>query len=652
MIQEAIARVVERHDLTTETAQGAMLEMMDGRATQSQIASFITAMRMKGETEDELMGFVLAMRGKSATVAAPPGAVDLCGTGGDGSGTFNISTVASFVVAAAGVPVAKHGNRSVSSRCGSADVLSTLRIPVDLDPAQVEKCLSSTGMGFMFAPVFHDSMRNVAVPRRELGLRTFFNILGPMTNPAGVKHQLIGVYDSAVAPAMAGVLRTLGSSHAMLVNAGGMDEISTIDKTHVVELIEGHTMEYELDPGDFEVRAAEQKDLRGGDAADNARIMVSVLKGEDSARSDIVALNAGAAIYVAGRARSIHDGLDIARSTLRSGQAYDKLKKFAGIAIMTEREKQMGMDVSGLRKKGLMPEVLMGRAAELSADLVSQISGTDGGKSSLIMLDPALLSNPNVLSVIVLRRMLGLLTSDPSPISPMSRSGARFSESVLTGNLSLIAEYKPSSPTSRPLVVPPDPTVAAESYSRSGVAGVSVLVEPEFFSGNPELFAFFRTRLKQPMLFKDFVVSQAQVELSSNLGADAVLLIAKALESKALSSLAASCISHGMEPLIEIHDEEDLAKLLASECFDSINLIGINSRDLRTLDTDLSNVQALRQRIPSGKIVIAESGVRTPADLSRLRGFDAVLVGSAFMEAANLERAVDEMVEASRKVVP
>lgn len=652
MIQEAIARVVENQGLTTEMAREAMLEMMDGRATQNQIASFITAMRMKGETEGELLGFVLAMRGKSASFASPPGAVDLCGTGGDGAGTFNISTVASFVVAAAGIPVAKHGNRSVSSRCGSADVLSTLRIPIDLDPVQVGTCLSSTGMGFMFAPVFHASMKNVAGPRRELGLRTFFNILGPMTNPAGVKHQLIGVYDATIASTMAGVLHALGTSHAMLVNGGGMDEISTMDKTHVVELVDENTLEYELDPSVFDLQAAEAQDLKGGNAAENARIMVSILKGEDSARSDTVALNAGAAIYVAGRARSIHAGLDIARSTLRNGRAYDKLKEFAGVAIATEREKQMGLDISSLRQRQLVPDVLASRAAELSVDLISQISSIDAGRSSLIMLDPSLLSNPSVLSVIVLRRMLRLLTSKNPPIDQLSRSGMKFSESVLIGNLSLIAEYKPSSPTARPLVVPPDQTITAEVYSRSGVSGVSVLVEPEFFSGSPELFSFFRTRLRQPMLFKDFVVSQTQVELASNLGADAVLLIAKALESKALCSLATSCISHGVEPLIEIHDEDDLAKLVASECFDSINMIGINSRDLRTLGTDLSSIQALRRRIPSGKVVIAESGVRTPADLTRLKGFDAVLVGSAFMEADDLGRAVEKMVKASRSVVP
>jgi anthranilate phosphoribosyltransferase len=652
MIQEAIARVVENQDLTAEVAREAMLEMMDGRASQNQIASFMTAMRMKGETERELLGFVLAMRGKSVGFACPPGAVDLCGTGGDGAGTFNISTAASFVVAAAGIPVAKHGNKSVSSKCGSADVLSMLRIPVDLDPVQVGRCLSSTGLGFMFAPVFHSSMRNVAGPRRELGLRTFFNILGPMTNPAGVRHQLIGLYDAALAPKMAGVLHSLGTSHAMFVNGGGMDEISTIDKTRVVELVDEHTLEYELDPSAFDIRAAEHKDLRGGDAAENARIMVSILKGEDSARSDIVALNAGAAIYVSGRARSIHEGLDIAKSTLRNGKAYDKLKEFAGVAIEAERERQMGSDVPGLRQRQLVPEVLVSRAAELSADLVAQVSNIDGGKSSLMTLDPDLLSNPNVLSVIVLRRMLKLLKGELPAIKPMDRSRAKLSESILTGNLSLVAEYKPCSPSAKPLVFPPDPVVAAEAYSRPGVSGVSVLVEPEFFSGSPELFSFFRTNLKQPMLFKDFVVSKMQVELASRLGADAVLLIAKALESRAMDSLASACTSRGMEPMIEIHDENDLTKLVASECYDSVNLVGINSRDLRTLGTDLSNIHALRQRVPAGKAVIAESGVRTAADLARLKGFDAVLVGTALMGANDLGRAVDDMVVASRNVLP
>ena len=652
MIRDAIARAVERHDLTTESAHDAMIEMMDGTATQSQIASFITAMRMKGEKEGELLGFVLAMREKSTKFESPRGAVDLCGTGGDSSGTFNISTASSFVVAAAGIPVAKHGNKSVSSRCGSADVLSTLRIPVDLDPAQVQKCLATTGMGFMFAPIFHDSMRNVAGPRRELGLRSFFNLIGPMTNPAGVKHQLIGVYDAALAPSMAGVLRATGTTHAMLVNGKGMDEISTMNDTHVVELVDGHTLEYELAPSAFDIRVAEGDDLRGGDAAQNARIMISILKGEDSARSDIVALNAGAAIYVAGRAASIHDGLDVAKSVLSSGRAYDKLKEFAHAAASIDCERQMMADAASLRQRRLAPEVLTRRAAELTTDLISEISSMDGGQSSLRLLEPTLLSTPNVLSVIVLRRLMRLMTSKPQSSRPMHRASTIFSKSLKSDGLSLITEYKPSSPTSGPLIMAPDATDAVESFSRPGVSGVSVLVEPEFFSGGPELFSFFRARLDLPMLFKDFVVSQTQVEDASCMGADAILLVAKALKSEALDVLATSCISHGMEPLIEIHDQMDLAKLSASKCFEAIRLIGINSRDLRTLETNLAGAQALRHKIPSGKVIIAESGVRTPADLSLLKGFDAALVGSAFMQSDDLGKTVDEMIDASRSVKP
>lgn len=651
MIQEAIARAVEGHDLTTGSAHEAMIEMMEGRATPSQIASFITAMRMKGETKAELLGFVRAMRERSVKLSAPPGTVDLCGTGGDGSNTFNISTVASFVVAAAGIPVAKHGNRSVSSRCGSADVLSALHIPFDLDPARVEKCLSSTGMAFMFAPVFHESMRNVAGPRRELGLRTFFNVLGPMTNPADVKHQLMGVYDASLAPVMAGVLESLGTTHAMLVNGDGLDEITTLGKTQVVELLDGHTLEYELDPTAFDIDLAEHDDLRGGDAFENARIMTSILKGERSARSDIVALNAGAAMYVAGRVPSIHEGLDVAKSTLRTGLAYETLRRFAAVAAEAERERQMMMDVSDLRPRRLVPDVLKERAAEMTADLVSHISSLEGGRASLTMLDPSLISSPNVLSVLVLRRMLNLMTTAPPPLVPAARSRSRLSQTVNSGNLSLIAEYKPSSPSSQPLMLPPEPAMAAKAYSQEGVAGVSVLVEPEFFSGGVEVFSFFRSRIKQPMLFKDFVTSQEQIDIASRLGADAVLLIAGVLSSEALASLVSSCASRGMEPFVEVHDEKDIAKLSSSECFGSIGLIGINSRDLRTLSTDLSTLSALRELVPPGRTVVAESGVRTTEDMGRLRGFNGVLIGSVFMESADLETKVNELVSAARGVV-
>jgi len=651
MIREAIREVVERRDLPAQVAHDVMLELVRGQATPSQVASFVTAMRMKGETEEELRGFVLAMRELAARVRAPEGAVDLCGTGGDGSGSFNISTAASFVVAGAGVPVAKHGNRSMSSRCGSADVLSALGIPVDLDPEQVERCLSDTGMGFMFAPRFHESMKNVSGTRREIGIRTFFNILGPMANPAMVKHQLIGVYDRAVSRKMARVLHSLGSSHVLVVHGNGMDEITNLGETHILEMRDGNMSEYSVVPGDFGLDLAEPRDLQGGDSARNARILLSVLRGEQSPRADVVALNAGAAMYVAGRAASMHEGMDIARDVLRTGRALAKLKEFADATRSVEEERQASIGADALLQRRILPDVLCSRASELSSRLRTRISETEGGRAALDALDPALLSEPSVLSVIVLHRLLSMLSGGlPRPEAVRHEHTYLSRRISASEGVAVIAEYKPRSPASPPLHVPPDAELAAGAYSAAGVAGVSVLVEPNYFSGSPELFSFFRERLAIPMLFKDFVVTEGQVTLASRLGADAVLLIAKALRPDALDALVRSCISCGIEPLVEVHDEADTAKLSGIGAFDAVRLVGVNCRDLRTLKTDLGVLSRLRPAIPDGKVVVAESGIRTVEDLRKVRSADAILVGSMLMAADELDRALEEVVQACRRV--
>ena len=649
MIREAIREVVERHDLSSEAAHQVMLEMIKGEATPSQIASFVTAMRMKGETEQELRGFVIAMRELATKLSAPDGAVDLCGTGGDGFNSFNISTAASFVVAGAGVPVAKHGNRSVSSRCGSADVLSALGLPVDLEREDVEKCLSASGMGFMFAPTFHGSMKNVLAPRREIGVRTFFNILGPMTNPAMVKHQLIGVYDNGLSHKMANVLSSLGTSHVMIVNGGGMDEITNLGETHVLDMQNGTTVEYSIAPSDFGLDLAAPSDLKGGDPTQNARILLSVLKGERSPRADVVALNAAAAIYVAGKAASIQDGLDAARNTLDSGKALAKLREFSEVACSMEEARQTVLDVRALRQRSVLPKILCGRSSEISSHLSAQVSETERGKAAMNALDPELLSRPNVLSVIVLDRIRALLSDGLPHLEAASRDHKSMSSAILSfPGVAIIAEYKPHSPSSPPLSVPPDPELAARAYSSSGIAGVSVLVEPNYFHGSPELFSFFRDRLDAPMLFKDFVITKEQVAFASLLGADAVLLIAKALRPEALEELVKSCITFDVEPLVEIHDEHDLAKLSAIQSFESVKMIGVNCRDLRTMKTDLDILAGLKPSLPRDKIIVAESGIQTVHDLEKTRSANAVLIGSMFMNAEDLETQLRAAVEASR----
>lgn len=648
MIQEAIAKVVERGNLSADEARQVMCEMIGGAATPSQIAAFITAMRMKGETEDELLGFVQAMRERCLRIDSPPGAVDLCGTGGDGKNTFNISTAASFVVAAAGVPVAKHGNRSVSSRCGSADVLSAMGIPVELGPEQASRCLRSAGMCFMFAPLFHASMRNVLGPRRELGVRTFFNLLGPMTNPACVTNQLIGVYDFAVARKIVSVLTRLGSSRVMVVNGDGTDEITNTGETRVVESIDGKLREYELSPEMFDMPLARPEDVAGGDACQNARTLLSIMKGERSPRADIVALNAGAALYIAGRASTVEDGVALAEELLRSGRALAKAKEFAETARALETERQMAQGVSELRPAYIMPSVLVRRAPALVEELVSQVKER-GLQPELEGLDPELVEHPSVLSVIALRRVLSA-ASQPVPEGPEPAKGrASLSEALKRcAGVGVIAEYKPRSPSAPALLVPPRPEEALEAFARSGAAAVSVLAEPEFFGGSNELFAMFRRGLGLPMLYKDFVVCEKQLETASTLGADAVLLVAKMLAKPALERLVSRSVSLGLEPFVELHDMDDLSKLLSCRNEHLVRLVGLNSRDLRTMSVDLARLEALRAFVPPRKVVVAESGVKGPGDVAHLKGFDGVLIGSALMAADDLGTCLESIVDACR----
>jgi anthranilate phosphoribosyltransferase len=337
MIREAIKEIVDRRDLTQDEAAGVMQEIMDGDATPSQIASFITALRMKGETIAEMSGFTKVMREKSIKIpvrAKKSSLIDTCGTGGDRLKTFNVSTTAAFVVAGAGVPVAKHGNRAMSGKCGSADVLESLGVSISLPPAAVGKCIDSVGIGFLFAPSLHPSMKYAVVPRKEIGIRTIFNILGPLTNPASAKRQLIGVYDPDLTELMAGVLLSLGSERAIVAHGlDGIDELSTLGKTKITELRDGRLDTYEIVPEDFGLRRAGFDELAQGETAEeSARTVERILDGEQGAPREIVLLNAGAALMVAGKVDSIADGISIAKETIDSGKARNALKTLKKIS--------------------------------------------------------------------------------------------------------------------------------------------------------------------------------------------------------------------------------------------------------------------------------------------------------------------------------
>lgn len=326
-IREAIARVVERVDLAEAEMSAVVHQIMSGEATPSQIGAFLAALRMKGETVDEITGAARVMREKAHRVRVSADLVlDTCGTGGDLSGTFNISTTAAFVVAGAGVTVAKHGNRSVSSRSGSADVLAALGVKIDAPKERVERCLEEIGIGFLFAPLLHEAMKYAVVPRREIGIRTVFNLLGPLTNPAFATHQLVGLYSGTLTGIVARVLQKMAIRRALVVHgADGLDEISLCAPTQVVELKDGEITSYTLAPEEVGLKRCSPEEIRGAEPEEAAKIVRSVLSGERGPRRDIVLLNAGAALYVAGAAATIAEGIELAGETIDSGKARKKL---------------------------------------------------------------------------------------------------------------------------------------------------------------------------------------------------------------------------------------------------------------------------------------------------------------------------------------
>ena len=333
MIREAIQQLVESVDLDRRQAAAAMDDIMNGEATDAQIAGFLVALRMKGETVEEMVGLVNSMRDHATAIEAPEGTVDTCGTGGDAAGTFNISTAAALVVRGAGATVAKHGNRAASSQCGSADVFEALGVPVTLPAAAVEECLRQAGIAFLFAPTFHPAMRHAANPRKELGARTVFNFLGPLANPARVKRQAVGAGSLAAADKMVQVLAALGHERALVFHSeDGLDELSTAAPAHVFELRDGQVHEHTVDSTALGLPRSVAADLRGGDAARNAEIVTAVLAGIPGPPRDIVVLNAAAGLVAAGSAEDLGAGITLAAAAIDDGSAREALESLRTVA--------------------------------------------------------------------------------------------------------------------------------------------------------------------------------------------------------------------------------------------------------------------------------------------------------------------------------
>jgi len=327
-LTEAIEQLLQGTALNREQARTVMDQVMAGEATSAQIAGLLIALRARGETVEEMTGFVESMRAHATPLEVPPGSIDTCGTGGDRAGTFNISTAAALVAAGAGIPVAKHGNRAASSRCGSADVLEALGVDITLDADGVRRCIDVAGMGFCFAPTFHPAMRHAGPARRELAVRTVFNVLGPLANPGRVKKQALGVGAPSLAPLMIRVLKDLGHERALVFyGEDGLDELTTTGPSRVFQLRNGKIDDFELDPKDLGLGRARAEELKGGTPAENAALLRQVLNGDTGPRRDVVLLNAAAAILAAGRAEDWPQAMDVARESLDSGRAAQVLSR-------------------------------------------------------------------------------------------------------------------------------------------------------------------------------------------------------------------------------------------------------------------------------------------------------------------------------------
>lgn len=596
-----LQKLLKQQDLVESEVMAALNLIMDGSATQAQIAGFLTALRFKGETVEEITACARVMREKSERIYPEVEyCIDTCGTGGDGANTFNISTAASLIAAAGGVKVAKHGNRAMSSRSGSADVLEALGINIMLTPDQVKSCIEQVGIGFMFAQSFHKTMKYVAGARRELGIKTVFNILGPLTNPADAKGQVLGVFDENLTEVMASVLRKLGSERALVVHGmDGLDEITTAALTKVSELKDGKIDTYYLNTDIYGLTSPKGMELVGGDGAVNAGIIRSIFSGEKGARRDIVLINAAAALYVGKQVENLAEGISLAANIIDTGKAAKKLEDLIEMTMSFNSSQEIPV---------ILDEIVQHKRQQLDREMKSFT--LEGWKQRL---------------------------KGPGLHKPLDF----YSAIKRTGELSIIAEVKKASPSKGLIRADFDPAEIAREYTKAGVQAISVLTERDFFQGDDENLLKVRQTAPVPILRKDFIVDLWQVYQSRCMGADAILLIVSILSDELLKKMIVVSGILGMQCLVEVHDEDELSRALDA----GAKIIGINNRNLKTFETDIKVTEKLINLIPHDRAVVSESGVKTAEDMTYLSnlGVDAVLIGETLMASASIQEMLDEL---------
>lgn len=608
---QILQKLINKKNLSSAEMRWQMSEIMRGRATSAQIAAVLTALRMKGESVDEISAAAEVMRELAEPMQLQGmHLVDTCGTGGDGQNTFNISTASAFVVAAAGGKVAKHGNRSVSSSCGSADVLETAGVSLQLTPEQVKTCVEQIGVGFLFAPRWHGAMKHARAPRQELGVRTLFNLLGPLSNPAQIPNQLVGVFDDDWLEVFAEVLQRLGSKHVLVVHADdGLDEISIACSTQIAELNNGQISRYTIEPEQFGLQRTSLKPLAVSNAEQSLALINQVFDATSGPATNIVLLNAGAAIYAADLTSSLDDGIQLARNVINNGSAKARFTQ------LIELSQQLAKD--GVAKP-----------------------------SSNIKVSAAVTTTPDTPDILkkILARKREEITSrqqkrsieDLTEITEAEAGKPRGFYQALQHHLSqnrpaIIAEIKKASPSKGIIREDFNAGQIAIQYAHAGATCLSVLTDKDFFQGSEVNLMMAKKSCPLPVLRKDFIIDPYQVYESRAIDADCILLIVSALADAQMHELAALANELGMDVLVEVHDEAELHRALTLDT----SLIGINNRNLHTFETSLSTTEQLVSLIPDQRIIITESGIHTPADVARIQqaNVNTFLVGESLMSA-------------------
>lgn len=635
-IQFALQQLLEKKNLSAESMKSVMQTVMSGGATPAQIAGFLIALRFKGETVDEITAAAQTLRELASRIpVSGEHLIDTCGTGGDASGTFNISTASAFVVAAAGGTVAKHGNRSVSSQSGSADVLEAAGVNLNLSPEQVAHCVDETGIGFLFAPVFHGAMKFAAGPRKEMGVRTLFNLLGPLSNPAAAPNQLLGVFAEDLLESMVRVLERLGSRHVLVVHAeDGLDEISIAAPTRIAELCEGWFRTYTVTPEQFGLRRTPLTAILADGPQASLGMMIDIFAGQKGAARDIVALNAGAAIYAAGLVGSIGAGVKRAQQVMDDGGARRKLNALVKLS--------RSMTVSNIDKT--KPQKHTEDRCAVSKPVKPAVqTGTGKLQNTADILREILEHKAEEVAHRKSRMSLSDLEAQLENCSPPRGFHRALKERVDQGLPAVIAEIKKASPSQGVIRENFQPVQIAQSYEKGGATCLSVLTDQKFFQGSEVYLQLSRGGCNLPVLRKDFMIDPYQVVEARAIEADCILLIVAALGDAQMKELADTSANLGMDVLVEVHNQDELERALKLDS----PLLGINNRNLRNFETRLETTLDLLKNIPDDKTVVTESGIHSPADVRLMRehSVHGFLVGEAFMRAEKPGDKLKELFE-------